>query len=132
VNTRNKLRIILGNLFLFAALFGLITLNKDILRPQLNNQGIGQILTGCLPNFLAAFIISLAFVNAILAKKPKNGRRWVYLISFLVFAILTLEEFKPMWGASTHYDSFDVWASGAGSFLAIISYEFVQQIAKGR
>ncbi|MFC2173905.1 hypothetical protein ACFLU6_14965 [Acidobacteriota bacterium] len=123
MDTKKKLRIVLGNLFLFAALFGLITLNKALLRPQLNNSEIGQILTGSLPNFLAAVLISLAFVNAILVKKPKHGRRWIYLIAFLVFAILTLEEFKPIWGASTHYDSFDVLASGFGSFVAIIIYE---------
>lgn len=132
MDTKNKLRIVLGNLFLFAALFGLITLNKAFLRPNLNNSEISQILTGCLPNYLASFLISLAFVNAILARKPKHGRRWIYLVAFLVFAILALEEFKPIWGASTHYDSFDVLASGLGSFMAIILYEIVERRSKGR
>jgi len=38
---------------------------------------------------------------------------------------LTIEEFKPMWGASTHYDSFDIFASGLGSLLAILTFELV-------
>jgi hypothetical protein len=130
VDTKNKLRIVLGNLFLFAALFGLITLNKTLLRPQLNHSAIGQILTGSLPNFLAALLISLAFVNPILAKKPKHGRMWIYLIAFLVFAILALEEFTSIWGASKHYDTFDVVASGFGSFVAIILYEMVGRTSK--
>ncbi len=127
MDNKNKLKIIRGNLFLFAALFGLVTLNKKLLRPQVNNSDIGQILTGCLPNFLAAFLISLAVVNLILVKKPKHGRRWVYLISFLVFSILTLEEFKPIWGASTQFDFFDIWASALGSFIAIILYEIIEK-----
>jgi len=93
---------------------------------------MGQILTGSLPNFLAALLISLAFVNAILAKKPKHGRRWICLTAFLVFAILALEEFKPIWGASEYYDTFDVLASGFGSFVAIILYEIVGRTNKGR
>jgi len=132
VDTKNKLRLVLGNLFLFTALFGLITLNKTLLRPQLSNSEMGQILTGSLPNFLAALLISLAFVNAILAKKPKHGRRWICLTAFLVFAILALEEFKPIWGASEYYDTFDVLASGFGSFVAIILYEIVGRTNKGR
>jgi len=132
VDTKNKLRIVLGNLFLFAALFGLVTLNKTLLRPQFNHSEIGRILTGSLPNFLAALLISLAFVNAILVKKPKHGRMWTYLTACIVFAILALEEFKPIWGASKYYDTFDVWASGFGSFVAIISYEIVGRTSKGR
>ncbi|GAG53255.1 unnamed protein product, partial [marine sediment metagenome] len=45
--------------------------------------------------------------------------------SLLVFAILTIEEFKPIWGASTHYDSFDIFASGLGSLLAVLTFELV-------
>ncbi len=132
MDTKNRLRIVLGNLFLFAALFGSITLNKTLLRPQLRNSEVGQILTGSLPNFLAALLISLAFVNGILAKKPKHGRLWMYLIACLVFAILALEEFKPIWGASEYYDTFDVLASGLGSFVAIILYEIAGRTSRGR
>lgn len=98
MDTKNKLRVVLGNLFLLAALLGSITLNKTLLRPQLSHSKIGQILTGSLPNFLAALLISLAFANPILAKKPKHGRMWMYLMACLVCALLALEEFKPMWG----------------------------------
>ena len=132
MDTKNKLRVVLGNLFLFAALLGLITLNKTLLRPQLNHSRIGQILTGSLPNFLAALLISLAFVNGILAKKPRHGRRWVYSIALVIFAILALEEFKPIWGASEYYDTLDVLASGFGSLVAIILYEIARRTSKGR
>jgi hypothetical protein len=132
VDTKNKLRVVLGNLFLFAALLGSITLNKTLLRPQLNHSKIGQILTGSLPNFLAALLISLAFANPILAKKPKHGRRWMYLMAGLVFALLALEEFKPIWGASEYYDTFDIWASGFGSSVAIILYEMARRTSEGR
>ena len=132
MNTKNKLRIVLGNLFLFAALLGLITLNKTFLRPQLRHSEIGQILTGSLPNFLAALLISLAFVNGILAKKPRHGRMWMCLVAGVVFAILALEEFKPMWGASKYYDTLDVWASGLGSFVAIILYEIAGRTSNRR
>jgi hypothetical protein len=132
VDTKSKLRVVLGNLFLFAVLLGSITLNKTLLRPQLSNSEIGRILTGSLPNFLAALLISLAFVNAVLAKKPKYGRMLIWLIAFLVFATLAIEEFKPIWGASQVYDTFDVLASGFGSLVAIILYEIVGRTGKGR
>ena len=132
MDTKSRLRVVLGNLFLFAALLGLITLNKTLLRPQLKNSQTGQILTGSLPNFLAALLISLAFANPILAKKPKHGRMWMYLMACLVFAILALEEFKPIWGASEYYDTWDVLASGFGSFVAIILYEIARRTSRGR
>ncbi len=127
VDNSSKLRIILGNLFLFAALFGLVTLNKNLLRPQMNYSHIGQVLTGCLPNFLAGFLISMTVINPIMIKKPKYSRRLVYVSSLLVFAILTLEEFRPLWGASTQFDWFDVLASGLGCSIAIISYEIIER-----
>ena len=54
VESRSKLRIILGNLFLFAALFGLVTLNKKLLRPQVNYSNIGQVVTGVSSEFLGS------------------------------------------------------------------------------
>jgi len=132
VDTKSKLRVVLGNLLLFAALYGLVTLNKTLLRPRLGNSGISQIVTGSLPNFLAALLISLAFVNGIVAKKPKHGRMWMYLTACIVFAILALEEFRPTWGASTYCDTLDVLASGLGSLVAIIVYEILTRMSEGR
>jgi len=132
LDNRKKLRIALGNLIIFAALFGLITLNKTLLRPYVNSSEIGQILTGCVPNFLAGFLICLTIVNPILTRKPNHGRRWVYFSSFLVFLILTIEEFKPIWGASTYLDYYDIGASGLGSFLAIVSYEIIARRDRNR
>ena len=44
--------------------------------------------------------------------------------------ILTIEEFKPIWGASTHYDPWDIVASGVGSTLAILTFEISTSIRK--
>jgi hypothetical protein len=113
------------NAFLFAALFGLISLNKELIRPAIHHPGLPQILAGCFPNFIAAYIISLWSVSAVLFRKLKHGRIIVYTVSLVVFAILTLEELKPMWGASTQYDPYDIVASGAGALLSILTYEII-------
>lgn len=125
LNMNNKKKVIVINLILFAVLFGLISLNKEILRPALNNSSLLKILTGCFPNFIAAYLISLASVSAVLIRKFKYGRLLVYTFSISVFAILMIEELKPMWGASTYYDTFDIVASGVGSTLAIFTYELL-------
>jgi len=121
----NKQKIIIINLFLFALLFGLVTINKEFIRPLYSHLPFAGILTGSFPNFIAAYIISLAFINAVLVKKPKYSRLISYISSFLVFIVLTVEELKPMWGASTHYDSFDILASGLGSILAVLTFELI-------
>jgi hypothetical protein len=115
-------KILAINTLLFAALFGLVTLNKKLLRPALD-EGFMGILTGCFPNFIAAFLISLAFTNAVLIRQPRYGRLIVYLASLAVFSVLALEEIRPMWGASTHYDPYDILASGLGSVLVVLIYE---------
>ena len=125
MNRKSKQRIIVVNLLLFALLFGLVSLNKEFLRPLYSNTPIIKVLIGSFPNFIAAYIISLAFINVVVIREPKYGRLIVYLSSLLVFAILTIEEFKPIWGASTHYDSFDIFANGLGSLIAILTFELV-------
>ena len=125
MNRKSKQRIIVLNLLLFVLLFGLVSLNKELLRPLYSNIPTINILTGSFPNFIAAYIISLAFVNAVVIRQLKHGRLIVYLGSLLIFVILTIEEFKPIWGASTTYDLFDILASGLGSLLAIFTFELV-------
>jgi len=132
MNCKNKLRIVGINLLLFALLFGLVSLNKDFFRPASNHLPFIRILTGCFPNFIAAYIISFAIVNAVLMRKPKYGRLMVFIGSFLVFAILTLEESKPMWGASTSYDAYDILASGVGALLAILTFELLALIRENK
>ncbi len=122
-NSNDRKKLLAINALIFAALFGLVSLNKDYLRPGLANIAFANTLTGCFPNFIAAYLISLAFVSRVLIRKPKFGRLIVLASSSLVFLILTIEELKPMWGASTYYDLFDILASGLGSFLAFITYE---------
>jgi hypothetical protein len=124
MNINNRKKVIAINAFLFASLFGLISLNKEILRPALNNSGLLKILAGCFPNFIAAYLISLASVSAVLIRNLKHGRLIVYSFSIAVFSILMIEELKPMWGASEYYDTYDIIASGLGSILAILTYEF--------
>ena len=128
MNISDKKKVVVINAILFAALFGIVSLNKEILRPAFNNSSFQKSLTGCFPNFIAAYLISLASVSAVLIRKLKNGRVIVYVFSLLVFAILLIEELKPMWGASTYYDTFDIIASGVGSTLAIITYELLLRV----
>jgi len=125
MNTKNKIKIIAINMGLFALLFVLISWNKDFLRPHFGSLPFMRVLTGSFPNFIAAFIISLAFVNAVLIRKPKQSRSIVYAASALVFVILTFEELNPMWGASTQYDLFDIFGSALGSLLSILIFEIV-------
>jgi len=104
-------------------------LNKEVLRPQFSHISFARILMGSFPNFIAAYIISLMFANAVLIRKPQNGRLIVYVGSVLVFVVLAIEELIPMWGASTHYDALDILASGLGSALSIITYELMARKA---
>lgn len=127
---KGRKRILAGNAFLLALLFGLVSFNKSVLRPAFHDQPFWDTLTGCFPNFLAALLISLAFVNAIVNRKPGHARLLAYLGSTLVFIILTIEELKPMWGASTYYDVYDIVASAVGSLLAIGIFELISRKQK--
>lgn len=126
------MQVIAINAILFAALFGLISLNKEFLRPALNQTGFQKIFTDCFPNFIAAFIIGLLSVPAVLLRKIKHGRLIVYVSALVVFSILMIEEIKPMWGASKYYDPYDIVASGVGSFFTIITYELLTLFEKRR
>jgi hypothetical protein len=129
---QGKKRIIAVNAFLFAALFIMVSFNKEVLRPAFNHIPFLRSLLGCIPNFLAAYLISMAFINALVIRQPKFSRLLAYAASMVVFGILTLEELKPMWGASTVNDSLDIAASLAGSLLAMITYEIIAIIQKKR
>jgi len=124
-NQKTRLRIVVTNLILFALLFGLVSLNKGFFRPTFNHIPFVKFLTGSFPNFIAAYLISLSIVNPILIRKPKSGRIIVYISSLVVFIILTIEEIKPMWGASTYNDLYDIFASGIGSAFAILTFELI-------
>ncbi len=125
---KSRTRIIGLNLLLIASLFGLVSLNKEVLRPVSIHSEFARTLTGCFPNFIAAYLISLAFVNAVLIRQPKYSRLIVILSSTVIFIILTFEELRPLWGASTHYDPWDIAASGVGSLLAILTFELITMI----
>lgn len=119
---------ILGiNLLLFGLLYGLVELNKTVIRPALIPGTLLSALSGCFPNFIAAFLISLAPIVAVLFRKPERSHLIIYISSALIFLVLTVEEFKPMWGASTHFDVYDIVASGLGSGLAIVLFEIIQR-----
>jgi hypothetical protein len=120
-----KLRLILTNILLFGLLFGLVSLNKEILRPSWSGIPLLKPMLGCLPNFIAAYIISLFFVNSALTMESRHARLIVSLGSLFVFVVLTAEELRPMWGASTHYDVLDIVASGVGALLAVFTFEVV-------
>lgn len=129
MNIKGK-QIIIINILLFALLYGLVFLNKEVFRPNFSHIPFLSILTGCFPNFIAAYIISFAFINAVLTKNPIHGRVIAYMSSVLVFIILTIEEIKPMWGASEHFDSLDILASGLGSLLSISTFEIIVFVRK--
>jgi len=70
MKTRNQL--LNTNLILFALLFGLVTLNKEFFRPLVKGSSFASILTGSFPNFIAAYLISLAIFNAIINRIQQN------------------------------------------------------------
>jgi hypothetical protein len=76
---------------------------------------------------MAAYIICLFPFSPIMARSIviKKARIIIYITSIIVFSILTIEEIKPIWGASTQYDLFDILASGLGSLLAILTFEIL-------
>jgi VanZ family protein len=123
------------NLILFAILYFSVSFNKEYIRPVYGHSPIIGIITGSFSNFMAAYIVSLFSVAAILAKKIeiKKAKLIFYVISILVFIILTIEELKPFVSASKTYDIYDILASGLGSFLAILTFEvFIKKIIKKR
>jgi len=125
-----KLRILAINIFLIALLFGSVSFNKEIIRPAYNHIPIINMLTGSFPNFIAAYIISMAVVVGVLMKKSNHAHLIVFLSSTIIFLILTIEEFRPIWGASSYYDIYDIVASGLGSLLAILTFEVLLAFGK--
>lgn len=115
------------NLILFAILYLSVGFNKEYIRPIYEHTPITGIITGSFSNFMAAYIISLFPVSPIISKNIaiKKARIIVYVVSILVFLILTTEEIYPMWGASTTYDLFDILASAIGSLLSILTFEII-------
>ncbi len=109
---------------MFAILFASISINKEYLRPNYGNLPFIGIITGSFPNFIAAYTISLFPLKPILDKNHKYSRIIFYAISFFIFIVLTVEELKPFFGASTQYDHYDIIASGIGSLFAIMTFEF--------
>jgi VanZ family protein len=123
------------NLILFAILYFSVSFNKEYIRPVYGHSPVIGIITGSFSNFMAAYIVSLFSVAAILAKKIeiKKAKLIFYVVSILVFIILTIEELKPFVSASKTYDIYDILASGLGSFLAILTFEvFIKKIIKKR
>ena len=130
ISNKEKIKLIGINIFLFILLFGTVTLNKQVFRPAFNHSQISLVLTGSFPNFIAAFLISLGVVNAVLIRDPKFGRMIVYILSFIVMAVLIFEEFESVFGASTQFDINDIIGSSAGSLLAILTYEYFKSRKK--
>ncbi len=129
---KSRRRLLATNVLLIAALFLLVTFNKEYLRPAFGHTPVIGILTRSMPNFLATCLISLAVVNGVVSRRPERGRLFVYIGSSLVFLVFLVEELRPMWGASTQYDLYDILASGLGSLTAILIYELTVRSRKGR
>ncbi len=120
-----KKKILIINILLFALLFGLVSFNKQVIRPGYSHIPWVHLLSGSFPNFIAAYLIGLAFANGIMVRKLKRTRLFVYLSTLAVFIILTIEELAPMWGASTYYDPADIIASGIGSICTLLTFELI-------
>jgi len=129
---KNRKRLLATNVLLFVLLFVLVKFNKEYLRPEYGQAPFLGILTGSIPNFLAACLLSLAVVNGVLSRKPVHGCLFVFIGSFLVFIVLLVEELRPMWGASTQYDLYDILASATGSLSAILIYELIVRSQKDK
>jgi len=99
-------------------------LNKTYIRPHFTSP-IMTLFSGSFPNFIAAYLISLFAVNAVMTIRPKNGRQIIYASAIIISIILTVEEYKSVWGASVQYDKYDIIASIIGSLLAIFTYEII-------
>jgi uncharacterized membrane protein YjjP (DUF1212 family) len=113
-------------------LVGVVTLNKLYLRPHAGSSVLALIVTGSVPNFAAAFFVSLCAVSPVLVVRPRFGRLLVYLAALAAFTLLTLEEMIGIVGASRAPDSFDVLASAAGAILACLSFELLVKAAETR
>ena len=123
----NNKKYIAINLILFAILYLSVTFNKEFIRPVYGQSPFIGIITGSFSNFMATYIISLFPISPIIKRSVvlKKARIIIYVTSIIVFLILTIEELKPMWGASTQYDLFDILASGLGSLFAILTFEIM-------
>ncbi len=130
MKTKGIVRVIVAITIIVTVFLELIVLNKEYIRPAISDSGFLKILSDCFPSFIAAYMISLVAVSAVLIKKPKNGRRIVYIVSLWIFAMLIIDELNRGWGASTHFDKFDIVASGVGSLLAVVTYEIALRIQK--
>ena len=132
LSTTDRLRVVGTNLLLFLLLVGVVMLNKHYLRPHAGFSVLAQIVTGSLPNFAAAFFVSLCAVSPVLVVKPRFGRLLVYFAALAAFTLLTLEEMIGIVGASRAPDSFDVLASAAGAIFACLSFELLVKSAEIR
>ena len=130
MKTKGIVRVIVAISIIATVFLELIVLNKEYIRPAISDSGFLKILSDCFPSFIAAYMISLMAVSAVLIKKPKNGRRIVYIGSLWIFAMLIIDELNRGWGASTHFDKFDIVASGVGSLLAVVTYEIALRVQK--
>ena len=132
ISTTDRLRVVGTNLLLFLLLLGVVTLNKLFLRPHVGSSTLAQVVTGSLPNFAAAFFVSLCAVSPVLLMKPRFGRFLVYLSALAAFTLLTLEELTGVMGASKWFDAFDILASALGAVFACCSFELLVRVAKER
>jgi len=113
------------NILLFVFLYLSISFNKEYLRPLYGHLQLSGTLLGSYPNFIAAFIISPFPLKHAMMLKANKGRIIIYSTSFIVFAILSIEEWKPFFHASSVFDIYDIIASGIGALFAIITFELL-------
>lgn len=108
-------------LILILVILGII--NGEYLRPQYGKLQYFDVLIGSLPNFVGAFVFSLLLSSQISKLYVQKRKLIIYFISFLVFIILTIEEFHPFLTATKTFDIFDIIASAIGALCSVIVLE---------
>ncbi len=113
-----KSKIVGINAVLLSLLFGLVTLNKKIYPSPLRTSTGYRNTDRVFPEFSGRLhnqpFYSLSGTHTQAGDWPHTG---LHRIRRIVFIILTVEEFRPMWGASTQFDTWDIVASALGSIL---------------
>jgi len=122
---KNKKKYIIINILLFALLYFMVEFNKEYIRPTFGHIEFIKIISGSLPNFLAALVVPLFSVSFVLSKIKDKKRIVFFLIGVIIFSILTIEEYISFAGASKIFDKADIIANGIGVFIAILIFEII-------
>ncbi|WP_139959606.1 hypothetical protein [Flavicella sediminum] len=104
---------------LIYCLFLVFVINSHLREHFLGSYFVLDIIIGSLPNFVAAMIIPLSFVDYYVKYKKYNG-----VVIFMTAIFLIFEEFYPFLSGNEVFDEFDIIFTISGSFL---SYSIIKR-----